>query len=187
MKYNENQVEENPPRLWSVMLEEKAPCEGTLSAREKTHSAKEVSMPIPREAIVAAGLEVLLDSILYFGSDPSRRAIDWSDPSEPGPVFRSKDGRVCAVGRWLQDPMAVQTKFGTVSIEELLAHGMPEAKLFKREARGLPIEFWEHIEELHDEPACWRATGRKGLTSLGRQVVSSAVSVLLSAEQREVF
>lgn len=130
---------------------------------------------------IVTGVEILIDAIVHYGKDPGGfRAVNTDDQKEPGPAYSDTEGRRCSVGRWLANAVETQSTFGGLAISEVFAQGAQKEDLFDKSLRLLPVEFWELVQELHDDPACWEPDG---LSELGKGVVSSAVMALVEAEE----
>lgn len=78
-----------------------------------------------------------------------------------GCYYYMEGGRMCAVGRCMSKP-------------QMFAHNGSRAcelnldPLLKPEYRGFPDDFWNKLQELHDESDNWDSDG---LTKAGRDVV----------------
>ncbi len=131
--------------------------------------------PNTASTVSATGLRILIQTLLFSQEERNFRAIDY-DGDDPQPTYHSAEGRVCFVGRWLVDPEGIQEKYGDLPVGQLLCEAGSEEDLFVESARGLPSHFWEGLEELHDDFACWQESGR--LTQLGIDSVRAIVHSL---------
>lgn len=88
-------------------------------------------------------LEILQETYNYY-LDPSKRATN----DTGGCQYRTEDGRMCAVGRCLTNPKAMQEfEHG---VEKFIGEGVYIERRLKPEYRGHSLEFWEDIQRWHD-------------------------------------
>lgn len=92
----------------------------------------------------------LLEETLEAYKDPSQRSFD-----SGGCQYLDDKGRMCAVGRCMIDPNIKTRSVG--KIDDL------DSKL-KDRYRGLPLDFWNHLQVLHDH---WLHWDKNGLTYFG--------------------
>ena len=85
---------------------------------------------------------------------------------EEGCMYQTSDGRCCAVGRCMEDPLSVERKL--ISGEDSSATAVDELfgldSLLKPEYRGHSVEFWERLQGVHDNELFW---DENGLTERG--------------------
>lgn len=112
-------------------------------------------------------LEIINEVVAHFSEDPSRRATNCSGDC----VYRTEDGRACAVGMFIQDSCYVPSYEG-ISADALLHAGNDEMLL--EDYRGHGITFWLDLQLLHDCPDYWNS---EGLTDLGREYLQEIVEI----------
>lgn len=81
-------------------------------------------------------------------------------------MYQTPEGRRCAVGMYMRDDMAnafAHADYDASTLDSL--HNLDT--LLKEEYRGLPLEFWEDLQTLHDRSVYWN---EDGLTFRGREV-----------------
>lgn len=107
-------------------------------------------------------LEIINDTVAYYSADPGRRAL--MGDNNKTCAYRTFDGRMCAVGRWLTDSHEFRSE--TMSASQLLP-GLKDSEL-KPEVREYKddIDFWEELQRLHDTNEFWSA---EGLTAEGQK------------------
>lgn len=117
--------------------------------------------------------DILIETINYYGESPTaRRAVNDVGTC----MYHDYQGRHCALGRCMEDPIGVQRQtYGTypaMDLDQELNNGLDE--LLEEQYRGLPIDFWDCLQQLHDSSMNW---GRTGLSELGRCTVAKACDV----------
>lgn len=93
-------------------------------------------------------LKIIEETVKYYSEDVRRRAVNGIQCS-----YITEDGRMCAVGRCLQNPK----EFGEISAYDLLLEN--EDDIFKPEYQGHDPEFWEGLQKLHDNRKFWTTKG----------------------------
>jgi hypothetical protein len=104
--------------------------------------------------------EIVTDTEEFYGSDPSRRAISYFGGTalvSGCRYFIPQTGQKCAVGRCLsEDGLA------WVTDHKLLGSAVSELdkfledddltldSLLRAEYRGLPLDFWAELQQIHD-------------------------------------
>ena len=95
--------------------------------------------------------EILKDTVDYYREDPEgRRAVDKNGDCE----YTTDDGRHCAIGRYMR------AEFLDTEWKE--NHGVGVYGLssnvdyyLKHDVRGLDIDFWRDLQDLHDSVGNW--------------------------------
>lgn len=114
---------------------------------------------------------ILKETVEFYGADPQgRRAVKPIDANnaEETCVYRTEDGRRCAIGRLVNDEEAqiladAASGVGGSSVRGILTRRpVSETVLAAQEIiRGLalPVSFAMHLQELHDHPENWKYDG----------------------------
>jgi hypothetical protein len=108
-------------------------------------------------------LDVLDETIKFYGEDVSRRGVQ---DSSGGCVYRTDDGKRCAVGRMCTPEQ--------MEIAERCVDGVSELnhKLYRADLPTFqPRQFWSNLQCLHDDIYFWNKEG--GLTDKGERAVQS--------------
>ena len=95
--------------------------------------------------------DILKDTVDYYREDPEgRRAVDKNGDCE----YKTDDGRHCAIGRYMR------AEFLDTEWKE--NHGVGVYGLssnvdyyLKHDVRGLDIDFWRDLQDLHDSVGNW--------------------------------
>lgn len=96
-------------------------------------------------------LEVLKETVDYYSEDFDRRSVFNNG------CFYFSEGRMCAVGRCLIDPEGFEENAKDISGDTTISHLKDKVDFnFKDEYKGLPINFWSSIQELHDKDKFWQ-------------------------------
>lgn len=106
-------------------------------------------------------LEFLEDTIKYYSEDTSRRATKIID-NHPFCVYRSEDGRKCAIGRWILDEDYSR------SLEENNASTLKSREVLPEWLSKFDGEFLDEVQALHDGNQYW---DYDGLTRQGKKRV----------------
>jgi hypothetical protein len=105
---------------------------------------------------------LLEETINYYSENISKRAS--TDDFASGCLYRTEDGRMCAVGRCLNQDLFDYEEFNTetpvVDISDYLEEWLLE------EYQGFDIDFWADLQTLHDIKEHWE---NKGLSKLGAE------------------
>ncbi len=114
-------------------------------------------------------LEILNETVEYY-SQLGRRALR----SDGSCVYKTLDGRMCAVGRCMLSP----EDYGRPGIITLCL-GLPETldSMLKPEYRGHLPGFWSSLQRLHDSAKHWNKDG--SLSDAGRGCVEDSKRVYL--------
>lgn len=96
-------------------------------------------------------LEILEDTVKYYSEDVSRRAS-----TTEGCEYKTKDGRMCAIGRLTKNKKIYECA-GDVSVIE---------HLLEEELIILGFPFLNHLQLLHDKQLFWESNG---LTKEGKE------------------
>lgn len=107
-------------------------------------------------------LEVLDETIAAYTSET--RAINGNGDC----YYYTREGRMCAIGRCLEDPKQFEGVMCAVSNIEDYSKGIDFLDLFKPEYRGLPVSFWQELQDLHDVEGNWN---KEGLSAAGEACV----------------
>ena len=105
-------------------------------------------------------LEIIKETYEFYNLNPSQRAIA---PSNNRCEYITEDGRMCAVGRCLVNPL----KFDNRSInDDVFASCINSSKFskkvlknFKAEYQLNDPEFWYDLQQFHDTVANWTTNG----------------------------
>ena len=105
-------------------------------------------------------IDLLDETVNYYKSDPSNRAISYS-----GACMYYMNGKMCAVGRCLIDPKNIEKisskEKDSSSIKTLLTSNKKikklnaKDKLFKPKYTDFNLHFWEDLQDLHDDSNNW--------------------------------
>jgi hypothetical protein len=118
-------------------------------------------------------IAIVKETVAYYGGNPNRRAYI-NDDGDGGvtcvyhaDAWAGKPERMCAVGRCLIDPAGIQRRYSSMSVQQLENElGWEFDPSFKPEYRGLPVEFWDLLQNWHDDAHNFHA---EGLTARGRE------------------
>jgi hypothetical protein len=118
--------------------------------------------------------QILTDTVTYYSEDTSRRSFDRNG----NPQYLSEDGRMCSVGRYLEvfPPKELMSKPAMVLSE-------PTVK-FKEGARGLDSNFWNRLQNLHDDSKFWNV--KSGLSHEGLHEANRIYSKINSGGFRDI-
>ena len=116
-------------------------------------------------------IAIVNETVAYYGGNPNRRAYIQSDSGVScvyhADAWAGKPERMCAVGRCLIDPAGLQRKYSSMSVQQLENElGWEFDPSFKPEYRGLPVDFWDHLQTWHDNENNFHA---EGLTARGQE------------------
>lgn len=101
--------------------------------------------------------EFLDDTVKYYSEDTSRRSV--LDKC----MYRTGDGRKCAIGRYIPDDKYTTLIEGKNVISKLVYNLIPQ------NISMLGIDFLLSIQSLHDESDNW---DKNGLTEKGKEYVN---------------
>ena len=102
-------------------------------------------------------LEIIEKTVAYYSEDTSRRAINEMDQCE----YLMPDGRMCGVGRCLQNPGALAGN----DLYDAAISGVFELAEFMPQYGGHNVTFWSDIQDMHDCIDNWDDNGitREGI------------------------
>lgn len=113
-------------------------------------------------------LEIIEDTYKFYTAFPEKRAIDKNGKCS----FKTKDGRKCAVGRFLVDNIQPQDE-GSNGFS-CSNYGLCKANstgfldnLLLPDYRGHSEEFWEELQKFHDNKHYWKENN-EGILKLGQ-------------------
>lgn len=115
-------------------------------------------------------LEILNETISFYGEDPKRRAINFHEEDGNTCLYNTNDGRHCAVGRCFTDEIkALGESFKENKMTS--ADNLNDLEsLLQDKYKGHEVRFWHELQKLHDECSYW---GDKGLSIVGEVRVNS--------------
>lgn len=123
-------------------------------------------------------LKILNDTVAYYGSDPSRRAVSYSGRCQ----YRTPEGNKCAFGRYIRDDVYepwMECGIVGVLLLALKERGLTLNDILVEEAQGLSESFWFRLQLLHDNPKYWSDTG---LLAAGATYILSIQDKILTGE-----
>ena len=109
--------------------------------------------------------EILKDTVDYYREDPEgRRAVDKNGDCE----YTTEDGRHCAIGRYMR-PEFLDTEWR--ENHGVGVHGLSSNVDYylKHEVRGLDMDFWRDLQDIHDVVGNWCRGSLKTVTHMGRR------------------
>lgn len=101
-------------------------------------------------------IEIINETAEYYSADVSRRA--YNDEVHVC-QYKTPDGKMCAVGRCLENPEEIINQNG--GVVDIFSSGFE----LKAEYRGHDYIFWRDVQMLHDRPFNW---DKKGLSESGK-------------------
>lgn len=110
--------------------------------------------------------QIVDETVSYYSEDTSRRSFVTDEEGRDKCIYRTKDGRMCAVGRCLTDEAAKE--FGQVMEDAsgLAALANPGEysesgldPLLRPQYHGHSLEFWCELQRLHDWGRNWSDDG----------------------------
>ena len=104
----------------------------------------------------------LEDLVNYYGEDNSRRAVEENTVERAICRYRTRDGRKCAIGRYIPDDKydpRIEGK-STCSSEVM--------SLLSSDIQKMTKSFLATCQNLHDENSYWNILRGKGLTESGK-------------------
>ena len=105
-------------------------------------------------------VEIITETRDYYAADPVGRRATGCSPHHPC-RYITGDGRMCAVGRCLIDPLDYLGGFRTY-VEELgikTSSGSVPEGILQPEYDGHPFYFWSDLQKFHDGHEYWTPTG----------------------------
>ncbi len=109
-------------------------------------------------------VEIINETVDYYSTDTSRRAITTNKWGHFTCLYKMPDGRNCAVGRCLIKPPS-----NSLGIRDLETYKGELDNLLKPEYREHSLSFWEDLQEIHDTPSYWNS---EGMTERGKDRVN---------------
>lgn len=98
------------------------------------------------ESTLKTKIEIIKETIEFYGSDPSRRALD-SGLCQ----YKAKNGNKCAFGRCMKDEFAfAYCKDSKGASMMLFSYGINILKEEYQIPREQAWDFWDDIQEFHD-------------------------------------
>lgn len=97
--------------------------------------------------------EIINDTISYYNEDPSRRGFNGSSC-----LYQTNDGERCAFGRYMKEDFLDYPICNEIAtIEELLDEFELDSvdDLLVEKVHGHSIEFWNSLQDLHDNTTYW--------------------------------
>lgn len=104
-------------------------------------------------------IEILAETVAYYSEDVNRRAYNKIGGCE----YVTDDGRMCAFGRCMIDPVNIPLPIPGRSVMNQPSY-IDINEWLKPEYQGYDKNFWYQIQALHDIPQFWDT---KGLTDKG--------------------
>jgi hypothetical protein len=114
----------------------------------------------------ADAVALLKDTVDFYSRDPEslRAYVEKGENGFGECLYRTRDGRCCAVGRHLRNPEHTQQFFPAKVVSEI---SYLETRL-QPQSRGFPLDFWVAIQVLHDDSNHWT---KKGISYKGKRKV----------------
>lgn len=117
----------------------------------KTKERNQAAMKTLKERMT----DILNDTVEYYKSNPRGIVDDNCHYFKKAP-----DGKICmcAVGRYMIDPEKVTSIHWVIPVrelDELYSKNGGFDYLLKQEYRGIPLMFWDDLQEFHDENRFW--------------------------------
>jgi hypothetical protein len=96
--------------------------------------------------------EIIKETVEFYWADPKRRAT-----ADIGCWYLTIDGRMCAVGRCLTQRHAWRAFAMLCSVGQLPGRLLEASldEILQPEYRGHSVEFWENLQNLHDNEHIW--------------------------------
>lgn len=112
-------------------------------------------------------LEIIEETVAFYSKDPSKRAINPANSPDPTCVYLTKDGRKCAVGRYMLHPEMYEG-----SIRHLVDYKGFKQENLVEEVQGHDWSFWEELQLLHDSVYNWHSLG---MSAIGEKRVNHLI------------
>jgi hypothetical protein len=114
---------------------------------------------LTKNEMVDRMIEVLTESYLLYAGNPDARGTD----GQGGCYYKEpKTGKMCSIGRCMLPSQVGPHLSGTIEelIDERLDEGVDTAwgdldGLLRKRYRGLPLTFWQALQEWHDDDHMW--------------------------------
>jgi hypothetical protein len=114
----------------------------------------------------------IVNQVISTFSKPNSRSIE-----DGTGKFKSSDGKRCAVGLFMTDEAARKygkTEFASIGIARMLkADRKKFDEILKPEAQGQSVQFWDRLENLHDEDSFYNEEG--GFNKAGEKYATQLV------------
>lgn len=110
-------------------------------------------------------IEIIDETVKYYSEDLNRRAYVPGN----GCQYLTEDGRMCAVGRCLENVEEVAKYFNLGHTVDDIHESYLD---FKPQYQGLNKTFWNDLQSLHDPDRYWNSK-YGGLTQAGQEWVNS--------------
>ena len=106
-------------------------------------------------------LEIQTSLVDFYSADPyTRRCQDDAGTA----VYNGRNGKHCAIGQCMTEKYQSKGRgmhYNTGTLDEIVEYF--EEKTFddmlQEQFRGHEIDFWEHVQNLHDRDVHWTETG----------------------------
>lgn len=104
---------------------------------------------------VLSAIEIIAETVAFYGEDTDRRGLDCDGDC----LYRTADGKECAVGRCMIDSDNVEPAGGSPGSvwgnEDMDAM---DSDLYPQ-YRGQSMRFWSRLQDLHDTDENWNDDG----------------------------
>lgn len=98
---------------------------------------------------------VLDETVNFYKEDLSRRATFFDKIiEETSCLYKTPDGRMCAVGRCLNQDVMNYEKYNQETSVDSLIEDLTD-KVFREEYQGFDTNFWQDLQNLHDLDNNW--------------------------------
>jgi len=112
--------------------------------------------------------KLLDETVAYYSEDTSRRASSLRGECQ----YITDDGRMCAVGRCLQNPNEVDLASGSFMSTGYISESIVfDACVFKEGYEGFDKYFWRRLQSIHDSMISWKK--KKGMKRAGLKLVDA--------------
>lgn len=105
--------------------------------------------------------EILTSLVSFYSADPIRHRCQ---DDAGNAVYNGRNGKHCAIGQCLLEDYQKQGRGlhgNSGTFDELMAyqHETNFDDMLQEKYRGHEIDFWEHVQHLHDRDFHWTETG----------------------------
>lgn len=98
---------------------------------------------------------LLDETVNYYKEDLSRRATYFDGILvESSCLYKTSEGRMCAVGRCLDQDVMDYEKYNEETSADSLIEELTD-KVFREEYQGFDSYFWQDLQNLHDVDGYW--------------------------------
>ena len=117
--------------------------------------------------------EFLADLVHFYGSDPSRRAVNSNGSCVYSPIkTRSRDSPGCAIGRYLICDLKTKKKFDDKALTwNIVVSQNPDLKLLPDWMEKYPVRFLRQCQMLHDDNNNWKKGNELPLQRLIHEII----------------